>query len=145
MKFPSRFKHKLKKRSKHSKRNSAEPAGLLQSSAVACGAGLVSAILASVIFSLISLVFGFNAGIVNALGYVAAVICFAVCGYVAGKRGRAAIPSGLLAACGMTLVSVILSFLPLSSGTGLGTLANILIRLGLAAVAVIFAVIGSNK
>ena len=145
MKFPSRFKHKLKKRSKHSKRNSAEPAGLLQSSAVACGAGLVSAILAAVVFSLISLVFGFNAGIVNALGYVAAVICFAVCGYVAGKLGRAAIPAGLLAACGMTLVSVILSFLPLSSGTGLGTLANILIRLGLAAVAVIFAVIGSNK
>ena len=145
MKFPSRFKHKLKKRSKYSKRNSAEPAGLLQSSAVACGAGLVFAILAAVIFALISLVFGFNAGIVNALGYAAAVICFAVCGYVAGERGRAAIPSGVLAACGMTLVSVILSFLPLSSGMGIGTLANILIRLGLAAVAVIFAVIGSNK
>lgn len=127
------------------RRVSAAPTGLLQSSAIACGIGLASGTAASLIFALISLVFGFNSGIISALGYVSAVICFAVCGYVAGKLGRAALPSGIVAACIMTVVSILISILPLPAPTHLAAFADILVRLGLAAVTIICAIFGSNK
>ena len=145
MKFSSHSQHKRKKRSRRVSSKSSEPAGLVTSAAIACGTGLACEIATALIFSLIALVCGFGSGIISALGYFTAVLTFAVCGFVAGKRGRAAIPSGVLAACGMTLISVLFSFLPISSGAALGTLTHILMRLGLATISVIFAVIGSNR
>ena len=145
MKFPSRFKRKRKKRSTHTRKISTEPAGLLTSAAIACGTGLGVAIAASLLLSIIALLCGFGSTLISALGYFTAVLSFAVCGFIAGKRGRAALPSGILAACGMTLFSIVLSFLPLPSGTELTPLADVFIRLGLAAVAVIFSIIGSNR
>ena len=145
MKNRPHFQHKRKKRSKRSHHKAAESAGLLTSTAIACGVGVITAVVMSLIFSLIALLCGFSNGLVNALGYCAAIISFAACGYVAGKRGRAALPSGTLAACAMTLISVLFSFLPISSPSSPSPIADIFIRLGLAAVAVIFAVIGRNK
>ena len=145
MKFSSHSKHKRTQKSKRSSHKASEPMGLIQSAAIACGAGLACEITSALIFSLIALICGFGSGIISALGYFSSVLTFAICGFVAGRRGRAAIPSGVLAACGMTLISVLLSFLPISSGATLSAIAVIFIRLGLAAISVIFAIIGSNK
>lgn len=145
MKFPSHRQPKRKKRSRHVQSNASEPAGLVKSAAIACGTGLACGTAATLIFSLLALLCGFGGGIISALGYFTAALTFAVCGFVAGKRGRAAIPSGVLAACGMTLISVMLAFLPFFSPSELSAVAYVAVRLGLAAIAVIFAVIGSNK
>ncbi len=133
-----------RKKASGSRKRSTEPTGLIASSAIACGIGLLCGIAAALIFSLIALLCGLGTTLISVLGYCAAGITFAVCGYVAGKRGRAALPAGILTGCAMTLISILLSLLPLSSSSGLPPVADILIRIGFIAITLIFSIIGSN-
>ena len=129
---------KRRKRNKSSRRSASEPSGLITSSAIACGIGLACGLAAALIFSLIALLCGLGATLISVLGYCAAGIAFAVCGYAAGKRGRAALPAGILTGCALTLISILLSLLPIASSSGLHPVADILIRLGFIALTVIF-------
>lgn len=112
--------------------------------AFACGVGAAAAVLSAVIFSLIALLCGFSSPPVSALGYAAGAIGFAAAGFAAGRRGHAALNSGILTACAMTLVSLVISLLPLENSSA-PPLAEILARLGYATVCVIFAIVGSNR
>lgn len=121
-----------------------EAMGQLSCVAFACGVGAAAAIASAVIFSLIALFCSLPSSPVSALGYAAGAIGFAAAGFAAGRRGHAALNSGILTACAMTLVSLVISLLPLENSSA-PPLAEILARLGYAAVCVIFAIVGSNR